>query len=122
MTITLQIEGLTELQAYLDEVTKNLGDEEAWGLGEILEEARRFAASISPVVTGSYRAAHRVVVGQMQATLSIDPAARNSATGIPVSRYAASVEERHRVYARTAMHTRRLAVRGAEAIGENLLR
>ena len=121
--ITLEIEGLEEAQAYLDEVNTRLGSDEFWDpeLGAILEEARRFAASISPVVTGSYQAAHRVVVGQIQATLSIDPAARNTTTGVPVSRYAAGVEERHGIYVRTGEFVQRLAARGAEAIGEALL-
>jgi len=123
VSISLQIEGLEEVQVYLDDLVVKLESSEFWDpeLAGILEEARRFAASISPVVTGSYRAAHRVVVGNMRATLSIDPAARNSATGTPVSRYAANVEERHGVYARTFAYTERLAVRGAEAIGRNLV-
>lgn len=121
--IELQIEGLKEIQEYVDGLIAKLQSSSFWTpeLGEILEKARRYAVSISPVITGSYAGAHRVVVGDMQAALSIDPSARNLATGMLVTRYAGAVERRHQVYSRTAGHTMRLAVRGAEIIGENVI-
>jgi len=117
----LRVEGIDELVDYLDGICVKLSSNDFWGreLVDILGEARRYAASISPVITGSYRDAHRVVVGTMGAELSIDPVARNTSTGIRVTRYAAPVEDRHYVYARTNAFVDRLSI---DAIGEELLR
>lgn len=120
--IELQFEGFDEAIAYLESLIAKLESNDFWAsiLGEWLEQSRRFAVSISPVVTGSYQAAHRVVVGAMQAELSIDPSARNIETGVPVSRYAGPVEERHRVYLHTFGHTERLVARDAQIILKRL--
>lgn len=117
----IEVEGINELQGYLDSLISKLTSSTFWAqLGNILEKARRYAASISPVVTGSYRGSHRVVIGAMSATLSIDPTARNG--DMLVSRYAGSVEQRHQVYARTFAYSQRLAVEGAEVIGGELIK
>lgn len=97
----IEVEGLDELKEFLDSLIERLSSGRAWGesLGRLLKIGKRHAVSISPVVSGSYRDAHRVVVGDSQAELSIDPSARN--VGVKVERYAASVEKRHKVYDRT---------------------
>ena len=97
----IEVEGLKELEAYIEGLVERLTSSRAWGdaLGRLLEIGRRHAAKVSPVVSGSYQRAHRVVVGDFQAELSIDPSARNR--GVPVGRYAAPVESRHHVYEST---------------------
>lgn len=123
MTIEIRMEGFEETQEYLDGVIERLSSDEFWDekLGSLIKGAQRYAISISPVVTGSYRDAHRTVVGNMEALLEIDPAARNSRTGIQVSRYAADVEDRHQVYGRTAIHTDQLVAKALPDIGEELI-
>ncbi len=92
------VEGLEEARAYLTSLSDLdwQGPLEAGGRSLV-----RFAASISPVVTGSYAGAHRATVDGKTLTLSIDPMARNKS--VPVTRYAGAVEERHQVYARSAV-------------------
>lgn len=121
--IELTVTGVDELLEYLDTVKGRLSSSEFWTaeLAAMLEEARRFASDISPVVTGSYAGAHRVVTGNMYAELSIDPRARNTVSGDPVTRYAAAVEEKHQVYGRTFSYTRRLVTKHAEVIGSKAI-
>lgn len=71
-------------------------------LAKLARYARRFAVSISPVVTGSYRDAHEVFFRGGTAILRIDPRATNR--GQPVERYAANVEDIHKVYFRTEIY------------------
>lgn len=122
--IGFRIDGLDELRNRLEGLRGKLASGTFWtGLfSPVMEEARRFAASISPVASGSYQAAHRVVMGANNATLSIDPRARNTRTGVLVTRYAASVEEAHKVYEQTHAYAQRLAVVGGSILKENLIR
>lgn len=122
--IGVEVVGLEEFQEYLEVMGARLASKDFWeiALGGAMEKARRYAASISPVVTGSYRGAHRVTVGRMCATLSIDPTARNTASGGLVRRYAGPVEKRHRVYARTASQLLGLAERAGEGLLEELVK
>lgn len=119
--IELTIEGLEEVEAFLQDVITKLKSETVWDLESLMGEARRFAAEISPEVTGSYKAAHRVVVSQNQVMLGIDPSARNRVTGGLVSRYAADVENRHQVYAKVLVFLNRLAAEHARIIGGNFV-
>ncbi len=100
------VEGLEEAQAYLAGL--KLTDKDWKGpLEKAGRELVRYAASVSPIVTGSYANAHRAMVAGTGVTLFISPVARNTATGTLVSRYAMVVEGRHQVYAMAA-------VKGAE--------
>lgn len=119
--ITIEVRGLVELRAYLDRLRERVLSTGPF-LAKIMRRARRYAASISPVVTGSYRRAHRVTSGDMWAELSIDPCARNTRTGVSVSRYAGPVEARHGVYDRTKSYAQRLAVSMAGELGRSLVR
>ena len=116
-------EGLDETIAYLNDLADRLADEKEWSgaLSDLLEQGRRFAWSISPVVTGSYRAAHKVMTSGRTAVLGIDPAARNVRTGVPVERYAAAVEQRHQVYGRTAAYIEAAASSAAEQLVEEMI-
>jgi len=82
--------------------------------GEALEGGRRTAVSLSPVVTGSYAGSHRITVDADRAGLGINPDARNTATGTPVTDYAGAVEDRHHVYERVLREVPRLVTRAAE--------
>ncbi len=78
------------------------------------EVLHRYAVSISPVVTGTYRDAHTIFQGKMRSVVAIDP-------GSPAMRYAVYVEERHHVYERTYLEAGpRSAVVGAERLVEEL--
>jgi len=111
------VEGLEEAQVFIAGLKLTDADWQK-SLEKMGGELRRFAASVSPVITGSYRDSHRAVVDRKIMTLSIDPAARNTATGTPVTRYAGAVEQRHHVYAGTFFRAIRLAV----TVLEDLLR
>ena len=72
---------------------------------------QRYLRGISPVITGSYRASHRITIGKNEIRLGVDPTARNTATNILVSRYAGRVEERWHVYAQGADQAERVFTR-----------
>lgn len=101
----IQFEGLEEAQAYLANISEEVKDDASWRgpMGKFGEALRRYAVSISPIVTGSYANAHTVSVSGKGVGLFISPVARNTKTGALVSRYAGAVEGRHRVYAMTAV-------------------
>lgn len=121
----LIITGLEEFNEYLTTVVGRVSSDEFWakilGLEGFLGKSKRFAVSISPVVTGSYAGAHRLTTGGTTSELFIDPSARNTATGELVSRYAAKVEERHGVYKQTYTYTQRIAAQGIDSIGDRLI-
>ncbi len=75
-------------------------EEAQMAMGEIL---RQCAVSLSPVVTGAYQGAHKLLAVNGAMALTIDPTATNPRTGVPVTRYAGAVEARHQVYGRTVM-------------------
>lgn len=106
-------------------LVETIGERVASGFGEefgvALEAGRRYAVSISPVVTGSYAGAHRVAVDAEQAELGIDLLARNVVTGTPVIDYAGAVEERHHVYGRVLNDVERYATDAVELALRELL-
>ena len=122
--IILQTEGIEEIESYLESLIARLESDDLWAptLGGTIGEALRYARSISPVDTGSYQAAHRVVVDGKQAMLSIDPGARNIRTGAPVEDYAGYVEARDHVYARTAVMFPRIIQQGSMRLLQELTR
>lgn len=102
--IALGTRGLDEAIAYLDKWIAQLKSEELWSSATVAaaEELRRYAASISPVVTGAYQRSHVVIPQQgMIAMMTIDPRAINPTSGTPVTQYAGPVEGHHHIYQRT---------------------
>ena len=119
----LEVHGIDETIASLDEWTALLESDALWipVTQGAAEEFRRFAMDISPVVTGAYRGSHIIIQHRMAAIMTRDPKAINPVTGTPVTRYAASVEERHHVYLRTLESaTERAGVEGARLLNESL--
>lgn len=118
-TITVEIEGLKEVQEYLDKLVERASSEAFWGpiLRTLSEDVRlSHTWGISPVITGSYRASHRTVVTGLQAVMAVDPRARNTDSGILVTRYMVPVEVRHHVYARSFAYARRMVANKVERI------
>lgn len=105
----IQVVGLEEAQAYIAGLKLTDSD---WQrpLEKAGRELVRYAASVSPIVTGSYAGAHRATVAGPGVTLFISPVARNTATGTLVSRYAMAVEGRHQVYAMAAVKAAQIGV------------
>lgn len=118
--ITISFEGMEEVIGALDRIASVAGGDWKGPLGALGERVRRYAASISPVITGSYRDAHRFAMSYRQAEVSIDPSARNTASGVLVSSYAQPVEDRHRVYGRTFDQVGRLAVQVEQELFEEM--
>lgn len=104
--IDVDVRGLQEAIAYMEGVGRRAASDVTYQptLMEIARKGLRYASSISPVVTGSYRGAHRVTGSGKKAMLSIDPMARNRKSGTLVTRYASAVEYYHQVYGRTASY------------------
>lgn len=102
--ITVTIQGLDTVLARLRRLGAKASSSTVWRsvLSAGIERFRAYAAEISPVVTGSYQASHRTKVEGRVAQMYIDPAARNTDSGVLVTRYAGFVEDRHAVYLRTA--------------------
>jgi len=118
-TITVEVEGLDRLQEALDTLMKKASSEAFWGpvLRVLCEDVRlSHTWGISPVITGSYRASHRTVVTGLQAVMAVDPRARNTDSGILVTRYMVPVEVRHHVYARSFGYARRMVANKVEQI------
>ena len=116
--ITLETSGFEEAVAHIDRWIRLLESTALWApaSSSAAEVLRRYAASISPVITGSYQGAHAVFPRGMGAVMTIDPAARNTRSGAPVTSYAGFVEERHDVYGRTAQEMSRAGVAGVEVL------
>ena len=98
----IRVEGLEEAQAFIANL-KLADDDWQRPLEKAGRELVRHAASVSPIVTGSYAGAHRATVAGTGVTLFISPVARNVKTGTLVTRYAMAVEGRHQVYAMAAV-------------------
>lgn len=111
------------VMSWIKRLINRLSSGKFWNkeLGDLAKDARRYAADISPVATGSYRDAHEVAIGDRKATLTIDPTARNIKSGGLVSRYAADVEAKHQVYGRTGAYVARIGAQRVEIMGERLL-
>lgn len=120
--ITLTISGVREARSFLVGIGERADSEAFWNaaLGQMMEETRRFAADISPVITGSYRAAHTVTVASLSAIMTIDPSARNTVSGVPVTQYAWPVEDRHQVYEQAGRQLERIVIRDSGQILERL--
>jgi len=110
--ITVDIDDVKEAQSWLNGISQSISDDEAWdiGLGRLGSDGVSFAKSISPVVTGSYRAAHQGIVQGKTLTFQINPSARNSVTGEAVSSYAGVIEARYGVYEQLEERVSRMAV------------
>jgi len=87
----ITVTGVEEVNERLDRLAQRLTDDKVKvrALAPGMEKLRRFALSISPEVTGAYKAAHTVEVGGRFGRLFND------------IRYVGAVEGRYRVYART---------------------
>lgn len=120
--VVIRVEGRNEALAYFSALRAKIVSDATWRgpLERFGGRIRRYAASISPVITGSYQASHREAVSGKSVSLSISLAARNTATGTLVTRYAGPVEERHHVYARTWVEMTRLAVTILEDVARRL--
>lgn len=121
--IELRVEGLQEVVAYLEKIRKRAASTAFWQvfLRAVVGKGRGYAQAISPVVTGSYRSAHRDQVSGVTATLDIDPAARNTVSNIFVTRYAGNVEENHQVYGRTAVYLEKISEQSLNELSRRLV-
>jgi len=121
--ITLHVEGLQEVIAYLEKVRKRAMSAAFFQpfLRSAIGKGRGYAQAISPVVTGSYRSAHRDQVSGLTATLDIDPAARNAVSNVFVTRYAGPVEENHQVYGRTAVYLEKISEQSLAELSRRLV-
>jgi len=121
--IHIEVHGLQAARDRLETLYNRSASTAFWQqyLREEMEDALEYARLISPVVTGSYQGSHRVAISGMQATLSVDPTARNVKSNVLVTRYAPSVEARHQVYKRTAAHLDRISGKGAAALARKLV-
>lgn len=121
--IHIEVHGLQAATDRLDNIYNRSASASFWQryLREEMDDALEHARLISPVVTGSYQGSHRVAISGLQATLSIDPTARNVKSNVLVARYAPSVETRHRVYARTAAYLDQISGKGAADLARRLV-
>lgn len=89
--MSIEVVGLEEVLARLDRIVRNVSSGRVGesSLAPGMERLRVFAVSISPEITGRYKAAFAVEIDEMKGTLFND---------VP---YVADVEERHHVFART---------------------
>lgn len=121
--ITLDVRGVQEALDYLAKVRKRAASVAFYQpfLCKIIGQGRGYAQATSPVITGSYRAAHRDAVAGLTATLDIDPTARNVISNCFVTRYAGSVEENHQVYGRTAVHLEKISEQSLAELSRRLV-
>lgn len=111
-----------EITPWLFRVSKQLSDSKRW-MSRLMPAVRglqRFLRGISPVITGSYRASHQITIGKNVIRLGVNPAARNTATNILVSKYAPRVEEKWHVYAHGADQAERVFTRVLGELAEEL--
>lgn len=106
MTLRADISGLQAARAAVLAALAQLRPDSA--LGAAIRDAvlmvDRYAASITKVQTGAWRASHRPQVVGLHGQVSLDPAAVNPRSGSRPAVYGAVWEERggaHAVYART---------------------
>jgi hypothetical protein len=74
----------------------------------VLAEGKGVAQEITPVVSGSMRAAWETERTRLMGVLGIDPQAVNTVTGVLVSKYAPTVGERHNILDRIVTSVRPL--------------
>jgi len=103
--ITVTIEGLQEAQARNQ---RRIALLKTSGTRRVLQmaaaELQRHAIAINPVDTGSWRASHRIELGDDWSAVYVDPSATNSRTGVRVLDYASEWEAEgadYAVYKRT---------------------
>lgn len=118
--MTIVVEGLDEVQAYLKGLRQRAKDHTRVLVG-LAMNLQRFAHSISPVVTGSYASSHRATITEKMVEISIDPSARNTVSRVLVTSYAGPVEDRHRVYARIGDEATRLLPGVVEEIVKEII-
>jgi hypothetical protein len=106
VTIRRDIRGLQEARSAVLRAIAAL--EPAGALGTAVRDATaatdRYAASITRVDTGAWRASHRPEVDGLSGRISLDPSATNPRSGTRPAVYGAIWEDRggdHAVYART---------------------
>jgi len=111
-----------EITPWLVQTQEKLSSDRFWtrALLPMMEHLQRYAAGISPVLTGSYAGSHQVSVSGRTVALGIDPTARNAVSGELVERYAGAVEELHQVYARTWEEAERMADEALENAAKEL--
>lgn len=90
--IELQLRGFDETVDYIEglDIPEQLHEQ----LGIVLTDMTRFAAAITPVVTGAMRRAWEFKLEGLQGRMAINPTARNPRSGVPVRDYASIVAER----------------------------
>lgn len=121
--ITLNVKGVQEALDYLAKVRKRAASVAFYQpfLRKVIGQGISYVRAISPVITGSYRAAHRDAVAGLTATLDVDPAARNTVSNCFVIRYAGSVEENHQVYGRTAVYLEKISEQNLGKLSRRLV-
>ena len=121
--ITLDVRGVQEALDYLAKVRKRAASVAFYQpfLRKVIGQGVSYARAISPVITGSYRGAHRDAVAGLTATLDIDPTARNTVSNCFVTRYAGAVEERHQVYGRTAVYLEKISEQSLAELSRRLV-
>lgn len=118
--ITVTVRGVDEAQEFLRAVSEAATKGWEGPLASLGGRLTRFAMSISPVITGSYAGAHRAAVSGQQLQVYIDPSARNSRSGVPVTGYAGSVERRHNVYGRVGREAGRFAAQWPDDMAKEM--
>jgi len=118
--IILETRGFEEAEALFAEWERLLQSPELWDAAilAVAKEFKRYAESISPVVTGAYQRAHVIIPVQGGMAVTIDKGAINPVSGARVIEYAGPVEDEHHVYQRTFDHVTGKA--GIDAIMERL--
>lgn len=109
----LDIEGLQEAQDANNRLITALKPSGAAGEGvrDATIAAHRYAAIITHVDTGAWRASHRMDVRGLRGIVSVDERAQNPRSRTPVSQYATIWEERG---GRLAVYTRTEEEKGDE--------
>lgn len=110
--MSIEVVGLEEVLARLARLSQRASSDRTYEgpLTSGINELHRFAVSISPEITGAYKAAHRVSVGNARAQLS------------NAIRYAGDVESRHGVYERTYEEAKDVGKEVTKEILEEILR
>ena len=123
MSVELRVIGVEDTEQFIEDWARLVSSDELWiaTTTAAVQELQRFAVSISPVVTGSYRGAHKVFSESKQAILTIDSSAFNPISRRRVIDYAGVVEERHNIYGQTFNQmSERAAIRGVEIVEDKL--
>lgn len=112
--LQLQTQGFEEAAQLLANV--DVAGQLGRGIGSLVGPLSRFAATITPVVTGAMRDAWTDRAQGMTGSVFISPAATNPRTGAPVTDYAGIVSDRLGIMGATMVEGGRLAVEMLEGI------